>query len=63
MRRIGAWSRAGLQEMYYFVHEPDDVSAPEMSEVIVGLSAREEGLRLRGVDMRRKTGVTQEALF
>jgi uncharacterized protein YecE (DUF72 family) len=33
--RIASWSQAGLREMFFFVHEPDDVSAPEMANEVI----------------------------
>jgi len=33
--RIASWSQAGLREMFFFVHEPDDISAPEMANEVI----------------------------
>ena len=32
VERIGQWLRAGLQELYFFVHNPDDLLSPELSD-------------------------------
>lgn len=33
--RLSRWSQAGMQRMYFFVHEPEDVKAPEMVNALV----------------------------
>ncbi|MBX2986317.1 MAG: DUF72 domain-containing protein [Bdellovibrionaceae bacterium] len=33
--RLAQWSRRGLKEIFFFVHEPDDVSAPEMANQVI----------------------------
>lgn len=36
--RLEQWSAQGLKDIYFFVHEPDDVSVPEMTEFFKTLS-------------------------
>ena len=36
--RLEQWSAQGLQDVYLFVHEPDDVCVPEMTEYFKTLS-------------------------
>jgi uncharacterized protein YecE (DUF72 family) len=36
--RLTHWSKQGLKEVYFFIHEPDDVSIPEMMEFFKSLS-------------------------
>lgn len=33
--RLATWSRAGLQRVFFFVHEPDDIVTPQMTAVVV----------------------------
>lgn len=34
-QRISYWSQAGLRQMFFFVHEPDDIKAPEMANIVI----------------------------
>jgi uncharacterized protein YecE (DUF72 family) len=34
-RRIKQWEEAGLRRLFLFIHEPDDISAPEMSRAFL----------------------------
>lgn len=36
--RLSTWSQQGLSEIYFFVHQPDDVFVPEMAEYLKNLS-------------------------
>ena len=36
--RLNHWSQQGLQEVFFFVHQPDDISIPEMTEYLKNLS-------------------------
>ena len=39
--RIGEWRAGGLDELYFFVHQPDDLLAPELlAEVVTRFNAR-----------------------
>ncbi|WP_413288739.1 DUF72 domain-containing protein [Bdellovibrio sp. HCB337] len=33
--RLAQWSQQGLRKVFYFVHEPDDVKAPEMANTVI----------------------------
>lgn len=33
--RLKTWSDAGLQQVYFMVHEPDDIRAPEMTQIAI----------------------------
>lgn len=35
--QLNEWKKQGLQEVFFFVHQPDDVLAPDMSEYLRGL--------------------------
>ncbi|MEL6653796.1 MAG: DUF72 domain-containing protein [Bacteroidota bacterium] len=35
IERIAHWVSLGLEELYFFVHEPDDTYAPEMGEYVI----------------------------
>ncbi len=35
IERIAQWVALGLEELYFFVHEPDDTHAPEMGEYVI----------------------------
>lgn len=45
-RRLAVWSQAGLESMFYFVHEPDDIKAPEMATMVIEDLNTECGARL-----------------
>ncbi len=32
--RIASWARAGLEEIYFFLHQPDNVNVPELEEYL-----------------------------
>ncbi|WII72679.1 DUF72 domain-containing protein [Bdellovibrio sp. 22V] len=34
-QRLSQWSQQGLQRVYYFVHEPDDLKSPEMTQALI----------------------------
>lgn len=34
-QRLLDWQGLGLQRMYYFIHQPDDVLAPEMTDLVI----------------------------
>lgn len=33
--RLQQWQKAGLQKVYFFTHEPDDIKAPELAEAVI----------------------------
>ena len=33
--KLKQWSNTGLKEVYFFVHEPDDVSCPEIADYFI----------------------------
>lgn len=33
--RFNQWSQQGLQKVFFFVHEPDDINAPEMAQSVI----------------------------
>lgn len=33
--RLKTWSDTGLKQVYFFVHEPDDIRAPEMTQIAI----------------------------
>lgn len=45
LERLLAWRERGLEEAYFFVHQPDDVVAPQLLAV-VSEAARERGIEL-----------------
>ncbi|MBX9853181.1 MAG: hypothetical protein K2X86_15665 [Cytophagaceae bacterium] len=32
MKKLKIWSDAGLKEIYFYIHEPDEICMPEMLE-------------------------------
>lgn len=38
--RLKMWSEQGLKDVYFFVHEPDDITCPELTEYVVELFNR-----------------------
>jgi uncharacterized protein YecE (DUF72 family) len=45
--RIGRWREQGLRELYFFVHQPDNVRSPELIRALSERLAREQGIRAR----------------
>lgn len=43
MKRFMKWDELGLRELYLFVHQPDDVGVPELTEFFLNLFRREGG--------------------
>lgn len=35
--RLKQWSELGLQKVFFFAHEPDDLTCPELTSHLVGL--------------------------
>lgn len=33
--RLSSWSQQGLQKVFFLVHEPDDILAPEMAQIVI----------------------------
>jgi hypothetical protein len=33
--RLSQWAAQGLHEVYFFVHEPDDINSPEMAQQVI----------------------------
>ena len=47
--RIKSWLKAGLQEVYFFTHEPDNLLAPELAAYCCAVFSREmPGTPVRG---------------
>lgn len=44
-QRLKTWSQSGLQSVYFFAHEPDDIMCPEITEFLVKLFNREVDAR------------------
>lgn len=59
--RLHFWLEAGLHEVYFFTHEPDDVLVPELAEFTLKTFLEE----MPGVDIRgpKKVGGQQGSLF
>ncbi len=45
--RIAAWAAKGLQELYFFVHSPDEQTSPEMMAYVIGRFNEKLGAGLR----------------
>lgn len=59
--RLKAWMDAGLQDVYFFAHEPEDLLVPELAEFTVKvLSEKMPGVKTRGP---KKVGGQQGSLF
>ena len=44
-KRVVSWQKLGLQEMYFFMHQPDDILAPEAVRQVAHVFNREFELR------------------
>nr|WP_295900990.1 DUF72 domain-containing protein [uncultured Bdellovibrio sp.] len=44
--RLNSWSQQGLQRVFYFVHEPDDIKSPEMAQAVIRDLNEEAGASL-----------------
>jgi len=46
--RIGDWFEQGLQEVFFFTHEPDNLMAPELAFYVFEQASRIDGIQTRG---------------
>ncbi len=46
--RLATWFAQGLQEVYFFTHEPDNLMAPELARYVFEKASLIEGVRTRG---------------
>jgi len=42
------WQKAGLQEIYFFTHEPDNIKAPELADYLATHLANKDAIKTRG---------------
>ena len=63
--RLAQWQQAGLDDVYFFPHQPDNIEAPEMAHYIVDKLERNSQINVRGpqpIEPDQDTG-QQMALF
>lgn len=46
--RIGTWFEQGLQQVFFFTHEPDNLMAPELALYVFEQASRINGVQTRG---------------
>ncbi len=61
LERVKAWQSQGLQEAYFFLHQPDDVNCPEYAEYFVKKANPKLGLKLNGPSLGQQ--FVQGSLF
>ena len=54
-QRLHQWSAHGLQRVFYFVHEPDDIKAPEMAQFVIRSLNEEAGADLEPLHWQHLT--------
>jgi uncharacterized protein YecE (DUF72 family) len=62
VQRLENWYQKGLQRVYFFTHEPDNIRAPELAAYLMHTARRIPGLQLRGPDLDEIPG-DQLSLF
>lgn len=63
VERILHWQQVGLQELYFFPHQPDNERAPEMCAYLV-TQLQQRGIAIRGPEpVKTDEGGTQISLF
>jgi hypothetical protein len=45
--RLAVWAAKGLQEVYFFVHSPEEQTSPEMMAYVIGRFNERLGLKIR----------------
>jgi len=63
VERLAGWLAAGVEEVFFFTHEPDNVLAPELSNALVERLNRTCGLSLRAWRPWQPPGGTQLSLL
>ena len=59
--RLGAWFKGGVQTVYFFVHQPDNVLSPDLALYFIRLLNGQYGLNL--AEPRISTQAVQGSLF
>lgn len=54
-KKLKVWSDQGLQDVFFFIHEPDDLLAPQMTQVVIKHLNQQAQAGLRPLDL----GATQ----
>lgn len=62
MDRIASWQEQGLERLYFFAHEPDDLLAPDLGEYVITQLNERFQLNLKLPDIPEESG-QQMSLF
>ncbi len=63
VERSVQWQKAGLQEIYFFTHEPDNIRAPELAEYLATQLADKAAIETRGPVFHESNEGEQMSLF
>lgn len=61
--RLKTWFDQGLQRVYFFPHEPDNILAPELAAYVAEQVAERLAVVVRGPDLGKYAGGDQMSLF
>ncbi|MCB0706255.1 MAG: DUF72 domain-containing protein [Saprospiraceae bacterium] len=61
--RLSEWAKAGLKEIYFFCHEPDNILAPDLSLYLFQQLRHLPGIKLRGPKLLDSNNGQQISLF
>jgi len=64
VKRLTQWFDAGLHQVYFFTHQPDNILAPEMAEYFVNAMQAAYDVEMRGPKLKGEDdSATQMSLF
>lgn len=63
VERLEEWREAGLQRVWFFPHEPDNLLAPELSVYLVAQIEKRTGFNVRGPKLWKSQHGQQGSLF
>ena len=63
VQRMKVWFEKGIQRIYFFTHEPDNLLAPELADYLVKQSLKHLDVICRGPDLNKYAQGDQMSLF
>ncbi len=63
IEKMREWFEKGIETIYFFPHEPDNLLAPEMADYLVKKSKEKLNVITRGPDLNKYTSNDQMSLF
>ncbi len=63
VERMAYWFEKGIQKIYFFTHEPDNILAPELADYLAKESSKRLNVITRGPDLKKHNTGDQMSLF